>query len=279
VSARLLGEAAGVAAQLEALGSGDATGAHLLAGRVALDLGRRQDADRHLIAAARSRRRGPALSRASGWLAAALRAEAADDPRLLLAACRRGLEVLDEHRFTLGASELQAQATAHGAELASLAQHHAVQSGQPRLLLTWSERWRATALAVPVVRPNADTQLNADLGALRDVTRRIEKARSRTRTDVADISARREQRQLEREQRRLEDAVRARALRTPAVAAPGRSPVSVPELLERLGSGQLVEPKGYSARSMGRGWPTSPRTGGSGRRAPCSPRCACTTGR
>jgi tetratricopeptide (TPR) repeat protein len=241
VSARLLGEAAGVAAQLEALGSGDATGAHLLAGRVALDLGRRQDADRHLIAAARSRRRGPALSRASGWLAAALRAEAADDPRLLLAACRRGLEVLDEHRFTLGASELQAQATAHGAELASLAQHHAVQSGQPRLLLTWSERWRATALAVPVVRPNADTQLNADLAALRDVTRRIDKSRSRTRTDVADISARRDQRQLEREQRRLEDAVRARALRTPAVAVPGRSPVSVPELLDRLGTGQLVE--------------------------------------
>jgi tetratricopeptide (TPR) repeat protein len=241
VSARLLGEAAGVAAQLEALGSGDAASGHLLAGRVALDLGRRQDADRHLIAAARSRRRGPALSRSSGWLAAALRAEAADDPRRLLAACRRGLEVLDEHRFTLGASELRAQATAHGAELASLAQHHAVRSGQPRLLLTWSERWRATALAVPVVRPMADTELNADLAALRDVIRRTEKARSQTRADVADISARREQRQLERDQRRLEDAVRARALRTPAVAAPGRTAVSVPELLERLGTARLVE--------------------------------------
>ena len=55
----------------------------------------------------------------------ALQAQAADDPRRLLAACRRGLAVLDEHRFTLGASELRAQATAHGAELALLAQRHA----------------------------------------------------------------------------------------------------------------------------------------------------------
>ena len=58
-----------------ALGSGEATQAHLLAGRVALELGRRADADRHLAAAARSRRRGPAMSRASGWLGEALRAE------------------------------------------------------------------------------------------------------------------------------------------------------------------------------------------------------------
>ncbi len=71
------------------------------------------------------------------------------EPRRLLAACRRGLEVLDEYRFTLGASELRAQATAHGAELAVLAQRQAVRTDRPRLLLAWSERWRATALAVP----------------------------------------------------------------------------------------------------------------------------------
>ena len=76
-------------------------------------------------AAARSRRHGPALARASGWLGEALRAEAAADPRRMLAACRRGLEVLDEYRLTLGASELRAQATAHGTELAVLAQRHA----------------------------------------------------------------------------------------------------------------------------------------------------------
>src|SRR5262249_45463443 len=79
-------------------------------------------------AAAGSRGRGPAMSRASGWLGAALQAQTAGQSRRLLTACRRGLEVLDEHRFTLGASELRAQATAHGAELATLAQRHAVRA-------------------------------------------------------------------------------------------------------------------------------------------------------
>ena len=77
-SPALLRQAKQAAAQLDALGAGDAAQAHLLAGRVALKLGRRDDAERHLVAAARTRRRGPALSRVSGWLGEALRAEAAD---------------------------------------------------------------------------------------------------------------------------------------------------------------------------------------------------------
>ena len=44
----------------------------------------------------------------------------------------------------------------------------------PRLLLAWSERWRATALAVPPVRPAADAELDAGLAALREVTSRLE---------------------------------------------------------------------------------------------------------
>ena len=134
---------------------------------MALDLGRRDAAERHLVEAARNRRRGLALSRASGWLSEALRAEAAGHPRRLLTACHRGLEVLEEYRFTLGASELRAQATAHGAELAVLAQRHALRQPGRRQLLTWSERWRATALAVPQVRPAADAEINASLAALR----------------------------------------------------------------------------------------------------------------
>ena len=72
------------------------------------------------------------MARATGWLAEALRAEAAMQPRRMLAACRRGLEVLDDHRLTLGASELRAQATARGGELAALAERHAVQAHRPR---------------------------------------------------------------------------------------------------------------------------------------------------
>jgi tetratricopeptide (TPR) repeat protein len=230
-SGQSLRAAGRAAARLDRLGAGEATLGHLLAGRIALDLGRGDDADHHLRAAAERRRRGPAMSRASGWLAEALRAQAAADPRRLLAACRRGLDLLDEHRFTLGASELRAQATAHGAELAALAQRHAAAARRPRLLLEWAERWRATALAVPAVRPPADVALSASLAALRQVTWEVQEAR-RTGTPPAALL---------REQRRLENVVRACTLRTRGDTAVGRTTVSIRQLIPALGAVQLIE--------------------------------------
>jgi tetratricopeptide (TPR) repeat protein len=230
-SARLLREASRTAGLLDAFGSSEAAQAHLLAGRVAQDAGRHDEADRHFAAAARGCRRGRALSRASGWLGAALRAEAAGRPRQLLAACREGLAVLDAHQHTLGASELRAQATAHGAELAALAQRHALRARRPRLLLTWSERWRATALAVPAVRPYADARLNADLAALRAVTKRLD----------MPVSAGTPPASLKRERQRLEDAVRARALRVHGGAGVGTAPFRPAALLDRLGDTRLIE--------------------------------------
>ncbi len=231
VSAPLLREANRAAARLDELGSSDAAQAHLLAGRVALELGRRDDAERHLAALARTRRRGPALSRVSGWLGEALRAEAAGRPSQMLTACRRGLDVLDEYRLALGASELRAQATVHGAELAALAQRHAAQARQPRLLLTWSERWRATAWAVPPVRPSADAELNAGLAALRTVTRGLDEARIQGMPSAS----------LQKEQLRLETEVRASALRARGNGRWTRAPFSPADLLDELGPAQLVE--------------------------------------
>src|SRR5260370_5646669 len=95
----------------------------------------------------------------------------------MLVACRSVLVVRDDHRFTLGAAELRAQATAHGAELAALAQRHAAHAHRPRFFLAWTERWRATALAVPAVRPSADPELNAGLAPLREATRPLDEAR------------------------------------------------------------------------------------------------------
>jgi tetratricopeptide (TPR) repeat protein len=230
-SGRLLRAASEATDRLEELGSSEATQAYLLAGRIALDLGRQIDADRYLGVAALSRRRGAAMARTSGWLAEALRAEAAGEPRRMLAACRRGLEVLEDHRLTLGASELRAQATARGGELAALAQRHAVRVRRPRLLLSWTERWRATALTVPSVRPSADAELNTDLTALRDVTSRLEEARR----DGASAGP------LQREQLRLEAVVRARSLRAPGMAGTGRAVIDVGALLDQLGGAQLVE--------------------------------------
>jgi hypothetical protein len=231
VSAPLLREANRSAARLDTLGSSDAAQAHLLAGRIALDLGRRDHAERHLAAVARTKGHGPALSRVSGWLGEALRAEAAGRPGRMLAACRRGLDVLDEHRLALGASELRAQATVHGAELAALALRHAVQARRPRLLLTWSERWRATACAVPPVRPSADAELNASLAALRSVTRGLDQTRSRGTPSAS----------LQKEQQRLETEVRASALRARGNGPWTRAPFSPAGLLDELGPAQLIE--------------------------------------
>jgi tetratricopeptide (TPR) repeat protein len=231
LSAPLLRAANRSAARLDTLGSSDAAQAHLLAGRIALALGHRDDAERHLAVLARTRRHGPALSRVSGWLGEALRAETAGRPGRMLAACRRGLDVLDDHRLTLGASELRAQATVHGAELAALAQRHAVQARRPRLLLTWSERWRATAYAVPPVRPSADAELNASLAALRTVTRGLEQARSQGIPSAW----------LQKEQQRLETEVRASALRARGNGGWTRAPFSPAGLLDELGPARLVE--------------------------------------
>jgi len=230
-SPALFREANRAAVQLDTLGASQVVRAHLLAGRVGLALGRRGDANRHFAAAARHRWRGPALARASGWLAAALRAEVSGDSRALFAACRRGLEIMEENWLSFGASELRAQATAHGAELAALAQRQAARGRDPRLLLTWSERWRATALAVPVVRPAADPELKADLTALRRVTRSLDSPRRQRSVTTT----------LGREQLRLESAIRSRVLRTRRDPDSGRAGFDVGDLLNALGTGRLIQ--------------------------------------
>ncbi|GGL66137.1 hypothetical protein GCM10010129_06970 [Streptomyces fumigatiscleroticus] len=226
-SGRLVADAAAVAERLSCFGAPAAPQASLLAGRIALGLGWTSDAERHLAVAARSRHSGPPLARMTGWAAQALRARAAGSARGVLEACRRGLDVLDDHRMTLGASELRARATEQGAELAALAQQASLVSGGPRRLLVWSERWRATVLSAPPTRPPADPALVSGLTAFREIAARAEAARMEGRPVPA----------LEREQRRLEREVRSRTLYirgdTPGDGArfdPGR-------LLERLGDG------------------------------------------
>ncbi|TQJ91522.1 CHAT domain-containing protein [Streptomyces sp. SLBN-31] len=230
-SGRLVADAAAVADRLAAFGAPAAPEASLLAGRIALGLGWRADAERHLAVAARSRHSGPPLARMTGWAAQALRARAAGSGRGVLEACRRGLDVLDDHRTTLGASELRARATAQGAELAALAQRVSLDSGAPRRLLTWSERWRATVLSTPPTRPPADQALLGSLTAFREIAARAEEARS----DGRPIPA------LEREQRRLEREIRSRTLHMRGDAAGDERRFDPARLLAGLGGTRLVE--------------------------------------
>ena len=236
VTAALLRDAQRCVRELSELGSPDQPLARLATGRVALALGQTAVASEHLAAAAVGRGHGPALSRGVAWLAEALRAEAVGDPQRLIYACRRGLDVIDEYRSMLGSSELRAQTTAHGAELANLGQRHALRLGRPRLMLAWSERWRAVALSVPPVRPHGDERWQADLAAMRDVSSRLSRASSLGLRSAS----------LNHEQHRLERAVRARALRTLGTGRrnAARSSIAgfdVPGLLAELGDDRLLE--------------------------------------
>ncbi|MFJ9102160.1 CHAT domain-containing protein [Streptomyces sp. NPDC102405] len=231
-SGRLVADAAAVADRLASFGAPAAPEASLLAGRIALGLGWREDAQRHLEVAARSRHSGPPLARMTGWAAQALWARAVGSDRRVLEACRRGLDVLDDHRTTLGASELRARATAQGAELAGLAARASLASGGPRRLLVWSERWRATVLSAPPTRPPADPELLSGLTAFREIAARAEAARMEGRPVPT----------LEREQRRLERQIRSRTLHMRGDAPGDGYRFDPRRLLERLGDDvRLVE--------------------------------------
>jgi CHAT domain-containing protein/tetratricopeptide (TPR) repeat protein len=230
-TARLLRQADQLASRLASYRSDETPQAHLLAGRIALALRRRGDADRHLERAALSRRRGSPLSRSVGWIAQAVRAQAHGDRRALLSACRRGLDILDEHRLTLGATELRAHATAHGAELAAIAQREVLRRGDLRRLLQWTERWRATVQALPRVTPPHDPDLVAELSALREASRRLEDNHTTRAAHTV----------LQRERRRLENSVRARVFRTTGTATRDVPRLDVDRLFATLGDTLLVE--------------------------------------
>jgi tetratricopeptide (TPR) repeat protein len=230
-SAALFRYAEQVADRLDASRASDATQAHLLAGRIALSRGSVAEADPHLERAARSRRGGPPLPRSVAWLARALQADAQGNARATVAACGRGLDALEEHQMRLGATELRAYGTAHGAELATLAQRDALRRGDVRRLLFWSERWRATALAVRSTPLRGDKELTAELEALRSVSRLLRQ----TEMTASRRNA------LERERRRLEAAVQARTRRLPGSHEAGEGQFNLDELFDELGPATLIE--------------------------------------
>ncbi len=230
--------AARLADQLDELNSSDAPSAHLLAGRLLAAVGRPDDTDRHLARAARFRHQGPTFGHAAGWLAHALRAEGRGATAATLIACRRGLEAAADHQRSLAAPELRAHAAGYGVELAALAQRHAVRRNDARMLLRWSEQWRASALALPPVRPPDDPELAADLAALRDVARRLD----------ANLVADRDTDRLQAERSRLESSIRARTRRLgnqrSGVAADPHRRDDVADLgavIDGLGEHRLVE--------------------------------------
>ena len=180
--------------------------AHLLAGRLALSRGRATEADRHLERAARSRRRGPPLTRSVAWLARALQADARGNARATAAACARGLDALREHQLTLGATELRAYGTAHGAELATLAQRDALRGATSAAAAALERALAGDRAGRPEHAARHDRELGGRAGG---APQREPGAPGHGEMAASRRTA------LERERRRLEAAVQARTRRSP----------------------------------------------------------------
>jgi hypothetical protein len=139
----------------------------LMAGRLAAELGRRAEAERYLGSLAATSTRAPVSQRVLGYEAdAVLRTLDGDRPGAYRA-IDRGLRLLDEHRASMGATELRVNVSARGAALAALGVDLAFDTRRAANVLQWSERWRARSLWLRPVRPPDDAALAELLGELR----------------------------------------------------------------------------------------------------------------
>lgn len=200
--------------------------AQVLAGRVALALGRHDAAGQMLEDVARARRGGPVALRVGAWHAEALRRLAHGRRGAALRALRAGLAVLDQHRLSLGATELRAGVAVHGNALAALGLRLALASGRASAVLEWAERGRAGALWQRPAQPPDDAALAADLAELRTVLAAVGEA-GRTSGDTG--------RHLRR-QAELEGAIRRRARHAAGDGDAGPGVGFAPPDDERLGT-------------------------------------------
>ena len=177
--------------------------ARILAGRIALEQGRRYDGSttpcpRQPGALHRTRGRS---SRA--WLAEALLRRADGHRPAALSALRAGLHIVEDHQATLGATELRAHVSVHRGAIARSGSADGPR-GRRRAAGALVGRARSghRALVRPV-RPPEDPALARDLADLRATMAEIDEARSEGRPDESRV-----QRQVYLE-RRIRDRCRA----------------------------------------------------------------------
>lgn len=220
------------AADLEAAGwKGAALEARLGAGRAAAAAGRVAAADEDLRVAGRFRSAGPMWHRQTGWHAEAVRRALAGDRAGALRAAARGLAVVDQHRATLGATDLRAGASRRASALAAMGMELAADGGRPATVLRWAELTRAAALLHPPARPAHDEQVAAALGELRLVVRQRQDAVAHERTDRA----------LLRRQLALEDRVRRLVRQAQGPGRTGWARVDIDAIVGALADRALVE--------------------------------------
>ena len=204
--------------------------ARVLAGQLALKGGRTEQARRDFLVASRARSYGPADSRARAWYAEALLRRADGRRRAAATAVAAGLRVVEAHRATLGATELRAHVSVHRGALARLGLRMALEDADPRRVLAWAERGRATSALLRPARPPEDEVLARDLADLRATLAELDQARLEGRSTAP----------LEARQVALERAVCQRC-RTATGTGNGARPRTARELAADLGGSALVE--------------------------------------
>ena len=202
--------------------------ARLVLAQIALCLGRPDEARRQLAGAGPARRSGPADLRARAWHAEAIVRRSEGDRRGAARAVRTGLEILDDYRAGLGATDMRAHAFAHAEELSRLGVELAVESRRAESIFAAAERGRAGALRFRSARPPDDAELIADLAELRQVVTELSSGAARS----APLIAR---------QRAIEDAIRDRARHAAGMdGLAARRPTGA-QLRAALGDATLVE--------------------------------------
>lgn len=220
------------AVQLEAAGwRGAGLDARLRAGQAAAAAGRAERAQQDLTIVGRARSTGPMWHRQAGWHAEALRRAVRGDRTGALRAAARGMAIVEEHRATLGATDLRASASRRVSDLADMGMELAVDGGRPRTVLRWAELTRAAALLHPPARPPHDEQVTAALGELRLVVRQRQDAVDQARTD----------RPLLRRQIQLEDRVRRLVRQAEGSRGPEWTRIDVDAITASLRDQALIE--------------------------------------
>lgn len=230
--------AAALAAEIRDRYSSERLDALVLAGKIALRTGLADLADANLSKAAAERHHGSALRRVTAWYAKALLAQSRGERGLMLRACERGLDILDTHALSLGATELRARATVHGTDLAVLATRQVAQDGTARELLRWTERWRSALHSLPMPQSRRDPVLTAELGTLRAAERDLGAAND-VRHDINDA-----------ERRRIEERIRKHVHGRAGDSNSSRHRFDAAELLAELGDDTtLVSVTGIKGQS------------------------------
>lgn len=207
-----------------------AADARVSAAQLALERGKVAEARAHLERVDPARRRGPAALRARAWYATALLRLSGGNSPGAVRAVRTGLRIVDEHRATLGATDVLAHTAAQRTELAQLGLRIAMTRGNPRAVFEWAERGRASLFLIRPVRPPEDPPLAAALAELRLAVNEAAEQRGAGRNPARALA-----RQIA-----LERQIRDYCRRQPGQAELS-DPTSLDALIGRLGRAALLE--------------------------------------